>query len=98
VLGDTKLEEQSVGDELDVLVHQARIHTDQLNWQRFSHKVALDFDGLANDLQNALVCQLVVQMLVKQARKVSVHALISGDQFVTEGQTRHKATFLEPED
>lgn len=45
-----------------------------------------------------LVGEFVVQMLVEQACEVSVHALISADQFIREGEAWHQTPLLEPED
>lgn len=58
----------------------------------------LDLHGLVNNLDNALIRQLIVQVLVEQAGEVRVHALVARDQLVREGEARHEATFLEPED
>jgi len=35
---------------------------------------------------------------VEQARKVAVEALVAGDELVGEGQPRHQAPLLQPED
>lgn len=37
-------------------------------------------------------------MAEEQASEVGVHTLITADQLVREGQTRHETTLLEPED
>lgn len=34
----------------------------------------------------------------EQASKIGVHALITTDELVREGEPRHKTTLLEPED
>lgn len=79
VLRDAQLEQQAVSNEPDVLVHEARVHADQLDGERLSDEVALDLHGLVDDLDNALVAELVVQVLVQQAGEVCVHALVTGD-------------------
>jgi hypothetical protein len=33
-LGDSEGKQKAVGNELDVLTHQSRIHADQLDWKR----------------------------------------------------------------
>ena len=98
LLWDSQAKEQTVSNKLDVLRHQTRVHTDQLNGERLGHKVSLDLDGLADDLQDAFVRQFVIKVLVQQAGKISVHALVTRDQFVGEGQARHETTLFEPED
>ena len=60
--------------------------------------MALDLHSLVNDLNDALIGDLVIEVLVEEAGEVGVHALVSGDQFVGEGQAGHEASFLDPED
>ena len=47
----------------------------------------LDGDGVFNDGENALFARLVHEMLEHEAGEVAVKTLVTGDQFVTEGQT-----------
>jgi hypothetical protein len=97
VLGDTKGEQKSVSHKLDVLAHKARVHSDELNGERVLNKLQLNLDSLSDDLSNALVRDLVVEVLVKEASEVSMHALITGDELVGESEAWHKSTFLKPE-
>jgi hypothetical protein len=48
-------------------------------------------------LDNAFVRQLVVQVLVQETGKVSVHTLISADEFVAEGKAGHETSLFQPE-
>ena len=46
----TELEQKAISNEPDVLAHKARIHTNQLDWQRLSDKVHLDLHSLVDNL------------------------------------------------
>lgn len=60
--------------------------------------MAFDFHRLIDNLVDALVRQFVVNVLVEEAGKVSVHAFIARDQFVREAESWHDSSLLEPED
>jgi hypothetical protein len=79
VLRDTKREKESVCNELDVLRHQVRIHTNKLNWQGFRNKFLFDFDCAVDNLDDSLVGYFVLKVLVKQTCEVGVHTFISRD-------------------
>lgn len=79
VLWDAELEKEAVCNKADVLVHKSRIHTDQLNGQRLCDEMVFNLDSLIDDLKDALVCELVVQVLVNEAGEVCVHAFVTGD-------------------
>ena len=98
VLGNAKLEQKAIGYELDVLVHQSGIHTDKLYGKRLGHKVLLNADSFSDYLKDSLVSQFVVQMLVKETGKVSVHAFITRDQFVGESESGHETSLFHPKD
>jgi hypothetical protein len=89
---------EMVSDELDVLRHQSRVHTDQLDGQRLGDETHLDLNSLTDNGVNFLVGQFVVQVLVDETCEVGVHALISRDELIGEGQTGHQASLFEPED
>jgi len=91
-------DQQTVGDELDVLAHQLGIHTKEGAGQSVRQELLLNADGFNNDILDHLGARTVVQVGEKQAGKVGVHALITRDQLVREGQAGHQATLLEPKD
>ena len=56
VLGlNSKREQETVSDELDVLVHQGTVHANQLDWERLGHKVLFDLHRLIDDLGDSLI-------------------------------------------
>ena len=77
LLRNTELEKETIGDELNVLVHQSTVHSDQLDWERLSDEVRLDLNSLSNNLEDSLICEFIGDVLVEQTGKVCVHAFIS---------------------
>ena len=57
-----------------------------------------DGDGFCDDLLNGFYAGTVVEVRKEKAGKVSVHTLITRDEFVGEGKSWHEATLLKPED
>ena len=98
VLGYSELEKKSIGNEFDVLVHQSRIHTDELNWQRISDEMTFNLDSFRDNFKDSLIGQFVVEMLVQKAGEVGMHTFVSRDQFVGECETGHQSSLLDPED
>lgn len=98
VLLVAKGHQQAVRDELDVLAHQLRVHAQQSTGQSVSQELLLNADGLDDDVLNNLLAGAVVQVGEQQAGEVGVQTLITRDELVGEGQTRHETTLLEPED
>jgi len=60
--------------------------------------MGLNGHSLVDDLEDALIRQLVIEVLVEEAGEVGVHTLITRDKLIREGETRHQTTLLEPED
>ena len=56
------------------------------------------FDSFFDDLLDPRLGRLVLQVVEHEAGEVGVEALVTGDQFVAEGQAGHQATLLQPED
>lgn len=94
----TERDQETVGDELDVLAHQLGVHAEESAGQSVRQELLLNADGLNDDVLNHLGAGAVVKVREQQAGEVSVHALVTRDQLVGEGQARHQATLLEPED
>ncbi|KAK8449102.1 hypothetical protein SEVIR_7G161450v4 [Setaria viridis] len=90
--------EQAVGDELDVLAHEPAVHSDERDGERVADELALDVDGVGDDLADAALVELAAEEVVEEAGEVAVEALVAGDELVGEGEARHEAALLEPED
>jgi hypothetical protein len=90
--------EQAVGDELDVLAHEGAVHADERDGERVADELALDVDGVGDDLADAGLVELAAEEVVEEAGEVAVQALVAGDELVGEGEARHEAALLEPED
>jgi hypothetical protein len=91
-------DEESVSDELDVLLHQGGVHAEQGAGESLGQELLLDGDGIGDDGGDDLLAGTVVQVRVEEAGKVGVKTLVSGDELVGEGQAGHETTLLEPED
>ena len=98
VLGHPEGEEKAIGHKLDVLAHETRVHADEFDGEGLTDELELDGHSAIHDGQDALVGDLIRQVLVQEAREVCVHALISGDELVGEGESGHESALLEPED
>ena len=98
VLAVAKRDEESVGYEFNVCLHQGRVHAEQAAGEGFGQELLFDGHGFGNDVLDGLSGGAVVQVREQQAGKVGVHAFVAGDELVAEGQPRHQASFLKPED
>lgn len=98
VLLVSKRQQETISNELDVLLHEICVHAEQSTWKSFSQEFLLDADSLSDDVLNGLLAWSVLKVREEQACKVSVHTLVSGDELVGEGEPRHETTLLQPED
>jgi len=98
VLLVAQCDQETVGDELDVLGHELGVHTKQGDRECVSQELLLNSDGFSDDVLDDLFVRAVVQVREQQASEVGVEALVTRDQLVGEGKTRHKPTLLQPED
>lgn len=98
VLVITELNKETISDKLNVLSHETCVHSEEVAWKGLSKELLLILDGLDNDILNNLLGWLVSQVLEEQAGKVSVETLVTRDELVGEGESRHETTLLEPED
>ena len=87
-----------IGDELDVLGHEIRVHADEGAGERVADKLLLDLDSLLDDLPDDGLVGLLVDVRVEEARKVAVKALVAADELVGEGEAGHEAALLQPVD
>ena len=93
-----KSDEQTIGDELDVLTHELGVHADEGDGESISQELLLDDDRLLDDFLQELGVGAPPEVTEQEASKVGVHTLITADQFVGEGETSHEPTLLQPED
>jgi hypothetical protein len=93
-----KRDEETVGDEFDVLFHEGGIHAEQRARESLRKELLLDADGFGYDVLDSLLGWTLVDVGEKEAGKVGVETLITGDELVRERQARHEASLLEPED
>lgn len=91
-------DEESVGDEFNVLLHQGGVHAEQAARQGFCQEFLFDHDGFGDDVLHRLLRGPIVQVGEEQAGEIGVQALVPRDEFVAEGKTRHEAAFFQPED
>jgi hypothetical protein len=89
-------EEETVGHKLDVLVHQVRVHTYELDGQGFRNEALLYFDCIGHYLLYARVWKFVLQVGVNEAGKVCVHSFVAADQLVRECKARHQSSLFYP--
>lgn len=70
-------------------------------WERLSltsEELLLNLDRLADDLGDRVRMRPSAEVGEEQARKVGVETLVARDELVGEGEARHEAALLEPED
>lgn len=91
-------DEKTIGDELNVLLHEVAVHAQKSARQSFGEELLLNHNGISDDCLNHLFASTSLEMRVKETGKVGVKTLITRDELVGKGQTRHEATLLEPED
>lgn len=91
-------DKQTIGNKLNVLLHQVGVHAQKSARESLSQELLLDSDGISDDVTDNLLAGAVLQVRVEQASKVSVQTLVTRDELVGEGQTRHETSLLEPED
>lgn len=94
----TKSDKQAVGDELDVLPHQPSVHAEKSAGKGIAKELLLNGNSLCDDLLDSLDTGAVLEVGEEEAGEVGVHALVTGDELVGEGEAGHETALLEPED
>lgn len=97
-LVDSKLIQQAIGDELDVLGHQLAVHSKHACRKSVGEEFLLDFDSFGDDFDDALLWWLLQQMLEHETSEVTVKTFVARYQLVGESQAWHETAFLQPED
>ena len=93
-----QLHQKTIRDELDVLRHEVRVHSDELARERLRDELLLNLHRIADDLVNLLLVDPVHDLAVQEAREVRVQSFVARNELVGEREARHEATLLHPED
>lgn len=91
-------DKQTVGNKLDVLLHQVGVHAEQGAGESLGQELLLNSDSISDDVTDHLLAGTVLEVRVQQAGKVGVQTLVTRDELVGKGQTRHETSLLEPKD
>lgn len=89
---------ETISDELDILLHQVRVHANKRTRERIREELDLNIHRLDNNPANSIRVWAALEVAEEEARKVRVHALVAGDEFVGEGEAGHEPALLQPED
>merc|ERR1711884_146542 len=92
-----KLHQKPVGHELNVLHHEISVHTYEATGKSFCEELALNVDGVLDNLIDPLLAGFVHQVPEHEAGEVSVKSLVPRDQLIAEAQARHQTSLLQPE-
>lgn len=90
-------DEQSIGDESNVLAHELFVHAYERDGQSIGQEFTFEVDGFLDDALHGFRMRSSLEVSEEQACKVGVETFISRDQFVGERQSRHEPSLLEPE-
>ena len=91
-------DEEAVGHELDVLLHQRGVHAEEGAGQRVRQEFLLDGDGFRDHVLHGLLAGAVLEVREQQAGEVRVQTFVARDELVGKGEARHQSALLEPED
>lgn len=93
----TQGNQEAVGHKLDVLAHELGVHSNQSNRESIGQKLLFDRNCLNDDASDGVRVRALAQVGEEQARKIGVHAFVTRNQLVGEGQAGHQSTLLHPE-
>lgn len=91
-------EEETIGDKLNVLLHESRVHAKQSTRKSLGQELLLDSDSICDDLLDESLAGAVPEVGEEQAGEVGVETLVTRDEFIGKCQTGHETTLLHPED
>ena len=97
-LGVPERDEQSIGNEFDVLAHQDSVHADEGDGEGVGEELLLNLHSLADDHLDSVGVRTALEVGEEKAGKVGVESLVARDELVGEGETGHESSLLEPED
>lgn len=78
-------DQQPIGDEFNVLLHQRGVHAQQRAGQGLGQEFLLDGHGFGDDVLHGLFAGTVVQVGEEEAGKIGVEAFVARDEFVGKG-------------
>jgi hypothetical protein len=90
--------QETVGHELNVLLHEVGVHAEKGTGESLSQELLLDLDSVDDDCLDDILARSVVQVGEQEAGEVGVQTLVTRDELVGEGQSRHETALLQPED
>lgn len=85
-------------DGESVLNEKSAVINKQLLGKLTSQELLLNDDSLLDDLCNSVGVRASSEMGEEETGKVGVETLVSRDELVREGETRHETSLLKPED
>ena len=84
VLGIAESEQQTVGNELNVLAHESGVHAEQSAGERVAEELLLNLNSLSDDSLDCSLRGAMVEEREEEAGKVGVHTLVTRDEFVAD--------------
>ena len=90
--------EQSVSTELDALGHEHGVHSDESTWECKGCEFALKVHCILDDHMHGHGCCWAVELLVQEAHKIAVQALIVANELIRLAQSRQHSTLFDPAD
>jgi len=97
-LGVAECDKEPIRNELDVLIHQGRVHPDERNGERLGEEFLFDRYGFGDNMLDGVGVGAFAEVSEQETGEVGVHAFVTGDELVGESETGHQTAFLEPED
>jgi hypothetical protein len=82
--------EQTIGDELNVLLHEVGVHAKESARKSLGQEFLLNLDSFGDDVLDSLLAGAVLQVREEKTSEVGVKTLVTGDELVGEGKTSHK--------
>jgi hypothetical protein len=78
-LGNAERDKEAIGHELDVLLHEGRVHADEVDRQRLGYELLLTANGLGD---NSLDLESKLQQAVQIWTRTSFKLTCSADSLV----------------
>lgn len=93
--GLLELQHQAVSAELNALVHCIpSIHANECNWEGLTDELLLNLNCSCDNVLDLDGCGRRVQVLIEQAREVTVQPFIAADQFTQDAQPQHEGQVM----
>ncbi|KAL7266048.1 hypothetical protein RUND412_011421, partial [Rhizina undulata] len=85
-------DQQTVSNELDILFHERRVHSEDGAWECIYKALLHDFNGLFYDIEDWLADGTIINLRKEEAPEVCMETFVAGDKLVEEGETRHQSS------